>query len=100
MEDCINSDFTLPLPGGVGNQEFKWTDIFGNTISTDENPTVNIISDTSFLLNVTDEYGCDYNDTINIKAFVFDFDIEVPDTVCQTGLYEINTTVKQFLLFF
>lgn len=91
--DCINSDYTLALPSCATGKTFKWTDIFGNTISTEANPEVNIQSDTSFFLNITDQYGCDYNDTINIKAFVFDFEIEVPDTVCQTGLYEINTLV-------
>jgi gliding motility-associated-like protein len=94
VENCINSDYTLNLPAKAQGRPFVWFDNTGKFLSSDPNPKVSVKSDTSFILNVKDDNGCPFNDTIFIKAFIYDTDLTVPNEVCTTGNYQITAAAN------
>ncbi|MBK8700116.1 MAG: gliding motility-associated C-terminal domain-containing protein [Saprospiraceae bacterium] len=98
-EDCLDASYSLDLPAAAIGREFVWLDGSGKFLSTNANPVVSISADTFFILNVKDDNGCAFSDTFFVDAFRFAADITVPDTVCATGLYQINTSINSGINF-
>lgn len=81
-EACINEDFVVSLPDAAQGLEFSWCDIDGNEIGTEEDLTIFIDGDKQVILKVNDENGCPFQDTFNIEAFDFDYEVIMPDIYC------------------
>lgn len=99
VENCINTPYTLNLPQAAQGLDFVWLNSDGTFLSAEANPVVNITGDTYYLLEVKDQNGCPFRDTIRVKAFEFDFTLDAQDTVCSTGQYPISVVTQQGINF-
>jgi gliding motility-associated-like protein len=97
--DCINTDYTLTLPAKAVGRKIVWFDAKGTEISKENNPKVNIKSDTSFILQVKDDNGCDFRDTFMVKAFKIDLSATGPTEVCDKGLYDLKAVANDGINF-
>ncbi|MBC7885457.1 MAG: gliding motility-associated C-terminal domain-containing protein [Saprospiraceae bacterium] len=99
---CVGDSLKLSASSNLADIVYTWYDMDGNVISHGPSYHSVINADKQFVMNATDIYGCSDSDTINAKIFIFDFTIDLDDSLCinqanNITLNIINPQAYQFL---
>jgi len=86
---------TINTSNATGNQTFVITDSQGNVVNVANSNTANNLSGGWYYLNVTDEFPCNYLDSVFlVDPLQIDIDLDITDPLCYgvpTGLAVADT---------
>ena len=94
IDVCINSNLDIQVPDVMNGESHEWCDSNGNPISSDSVLSIFVIEEVSYILKVTDELGCEFNDTIYIIPFDFDYELVLPPVFCAGEPIETSIEVS------
>jgi gliding motility-associated-like protein len=74
--------YNLEVPASVLDQTYNWSDLAGNNLGTANPLPITMNGKQIRVLNVRDENNCPFNDTFNINAFDFTYELLKPEIFC------------------
>ena len=81
-EACQGAEYNLNVPSNVVDLNYKWYDIIGVDLGSANPLKIIVNGDQQRILKVEDINGCPFQDTFEVKAFIFTHTLDTPEVFC------------------
>jgi len=97
---CLGDTVVLLASANLTDINYTWKDVSGTLLSSTSLYTTTVSTEKILILEGTDIYGCKDVDTINVRPFVFDYQVTAPtDSLCNNKPTTLKLNITNPLLY-